>query len=407
MLKIFFAFLAGLLTVGAPCVLPLLPILLGTSVGQTSRYRPLFITLGFIITFSAVALIFTLFTSFLGISQEVLRGIALVLLVVFGLLMLWPSLFEKISIYFGKYTNKANEISERSGSGNFGGFVLGIMLGIIWTPCAGPVLGSIITLIVTSQSIAKASGLLVAYAIGAGIPMLLIAYGGQYITTRVRGLAKYTRPIQQVFGVLILALAVSIYFQYDIKLQDKLARRIPGTLEIEKKLVEKYDSKHKVHDANAFQEDEEVIEDPYFDEPVDEEPAKSLPAQINFGLAQTGFLDSTQQASGTAKNYILPKHKLKPNTYALEGSWKAEPDKIVLIKGKGRIKLKLNASKINLQAKGKQNKLMIKTAEGAEKELMIDQLQEYQVYKNDDKKEMIIEIKSALPGLEVYSVTFE
>lgn len=407
MLKISFAFLAGLLTVGAPCVLPLLPILLGTSVGQTSKLRPLFITLGFIITFSAVALLFTLFTKVLGISQEVLRGIALVLLVIFGVLMLWPVLFEKISIYFGRYTNKANEISERSGSGNFGGLVLGIMLGIIWTPCAGPVLGSIITLIVTSQSIGKASALLVAYAVGAGIPMLLIAYGGQYITTRVRGLAKYTRPIQQAFGVLILLLAVAIYFQYDVKLQAKLAQQMPGTLEIEKKLVENYDKQHKLHSNEAYQEDEEVKEDPYFDEPEKPAEIEILPIKINFGLTEKQFLDSTQQVSVSSKKFILPKHALKLNTYALEGYWKFENNRIILIKGKGKIKLRVKAKGISLEAQGKQNKLKIKIDSQGLQEITINQLQQYSIFTAENEEVHNLEIESPTPGLEVYSISIK
>ena len=124
--------------------------------------------------------------------------------------------------------NKANEYIGQSGPGNFGGFVLGVMIGIIWTPCAGPVLGSILTLIATSTDVARAGILLIAYAIGAGLPMLIIAYGSQYVTTKVRILARYSRMLQQVFGVLILALAVAIYFQYDLVIQAKLLDLFPG-----------------------------------------------------------------------------------------------------------------------------------------------------------------------------------
>jgi cytochrome c-type biogenesis protein len=216
MVQILFAVLAGILTVGAPCILPLLPILLGASVGQTSKSRPLFITIGFVVTFSLAALLLSYLVTTLNFSPDTLRNIA------FGLFMVWPTPFEKLSLHLGKYINKANEIGTQAGTGNFGGLILGVMLGIIWTPCAGPVLGSILTLIATQVDIARATILLVAYAIGAGIPMLVVAYGGQIVTTRVRLLARYATRIQQAFGVLILALAIAMYFNYDIVIQAKI-----------------------------------------------------------------------------------------------------------------------------------------------------------------------------------------
>jgi cytochrome c biogenesis protein CcdA len=86
---------------------------------------------------------------------------------------------------------------------------------VLWTPCAGPVLGSILTLIATSENLAHAALLLVTYAIGAGIPILLIAYGGQYATTHVRKLAPYTPALQRTFGVAVLLVALAFYTQYD------------------------------------------------------------------------------------------------------------------------------------------------------------------------------------------------
>jgi cytochrome c-type biogenesis protein len=228
MLQILIAILAGILTIGAPCILPLLPILLGASVGQQSKTRPLFITLGFIITFAVVGLTLSFLITRFGLSPDILRRIAVFALGIFGLFMLWPKPFELLTLRLSGLINKANTTSQQAGSGNFGGFVLGIMLGVIWTPCAGPVLGSILTLIATSTDVARASILLVAYAVGAGIPMLIIAYGGQYITTRVRVFAHYATRVQQIFGLLIITLAILMYFQYDTLLQAKLLEKYPN-----------------------------------------------------------------------------------------------------------------------------------------------------------------------------------
>ena len=222
MIEIFFALLAGILTVGAPCVLPLLPIILGSSIGSTSKTRPMFISIGFVVMFTIVALALSYLTNALHISPNALRNIATVALAIFGIFMLWPTPFEKLTAYLSKFTTKATAISNKAGTGNLGGLILGLMLGLIWTPCAGPVLGSILTLIATQTNVSQAGVLLFAYAVGAGIPMLAIAYGGQYITTRVRSIVPYATRIQQAFGIIIILLAVAIYFQYDAKIQAAL-----------------------------------------------------------------------------------------------------------------------------------------------------------------------------------------
>src|SRR5437016_1786538 len=97
MLEIILAFTAGLLTIAAPCVLPMLPIVLGASVGHRDPLRPIFITAGFAATFSSVAFLFGLFPSVLGLSQDTLRDAAAIMLGAFGLLMLWPRPFDIIT----------------------------------------------------------------------------------------------------------------------------------------------------------------------------------------------------------------------------------------------------------------------------------------------------------------------
>ena len=227
MIELLFALLAGILTVGAPCILPMLPILLGTTVGQKSRWRPVLITLGFITSFALVSFLFGLFTSVLGLSPQGLRTAAVIMLAIFGIFMVWPAPFEKLTSYLSGLINSASRVSEKAGNGNGGALVLGLMLGIIWTPCAGPVLGSILTLIATKKDLVNAALLLAAYSVGAGIPLLIVGYGGQYVTTRVRFIANYSARIQQVFGVLILLLAAAIYSGYDTVLQAKLLQYIP------------------------------------------------------------------------------------------------------------------------------------------------------------------------------------
>ena len=215
MFNLLLALLAGVVTIAAPCTLPVLPILLGASLGQTSRLRPAFIAAGFVISFAAVALALGALTRAFDFDPNVLRNGAAILLAVFGLLMIWPAPFEWLSIRIAGLVPNGKTATARDRQGLLGGFILGTTLGLVWTPCAGPVLGSILTVIATSQDTARASVLLVAYAIGAAIPMLVIAYGGQAITTRVRSLARIAPRLQQGFGVIVIAFAAATWLQYD------------------------------------------------------------------------------------------------------------------------------------------------------------------------------------------------
>ncbi|HWK44636.1 MAG TPA: cytochrome c biogenesis CcdA family protein [Stellaceae bacterium] len=228
MLDIALALLAGILTIAAPCVLPMLPILFGVSVGQTSGTRPIFITLGFTLTFSLAALVFGSFTEVLGLSAEALREAAVGLLLVFGGLMVWRRPFERIAARMSTVLNRVDTIGGRAGSGNLGGLVLGMTLGVVWTPCAGPVLGSILTLIGTSRQLGWAALLLVCYALGAGIPMLVIAYGGQYVGGRVRCVARYALPLQRGFGVVVMLIAIAIHYQVDALVTARLSAFFPS-----------------------------------------------------------------------------------------------------------------------------------------------------------------------------------
>ena len=217
MFNLVLALLAGIVTIAAPCTLPVLPILLGASVGHTSKARPALIALGFVLSFSVVALLLSAITRVFNFDPNLLRTGAAILLIVFGLLMIWPAPFEWLSVRIAGFTNGSNA-GGTGHQGNIGGFVLGTTLGRVWTPCAGPVLGSILTVVATSKDTAWASVLLVIYAIGAAIPMLAIAYGGQAVTTRVRSVVRISPRLQQGFGAIVIAFAIASYFQYDTQI---------------------------------------------------------------------------------------------------------------------------------------------------------------------------------------------
>ena len=207
------ALFAGVLTIAAPCTLPVLPILLGASIGRRAGVRPAFIAAGFVASFAFVALALNEIATALDFDPEILRTAGLALLLVFGALMIWPAIFERLVAHtaiagFASPTSAAAQT-------NLGGFVLGTTLGLVWTPCAGPVLGAILTAIATSPDRTHGSLLLLVYALGAALPMLSVAYGGQAISTRLRGVAVYAGRLQRTFGVIVIAFAVSALLQYD------------------------------------------------------------------------------------------------------------------------------------------------------------------------------------------------
>jgi cytochrome c-type biogenesis protein len=213
------AFLAGILTIASPCVLPVMPILLGTSVEHPNRVRPLYIIAGFILTFASFAMLLGAVSTTVHIAQQALRDTGIALLALSGMLRVWPVPYDWLVSRLYPQMQRVLPIApsnSRSGHSNSGGFVLGMSLGAVWTPCAGPVLASILLLVVKAQDLQWSALLLGLYAAGASIPMLAIIYGGQYVTQRVQVVARHTPRLQQVFGVLVILTAIAIYLQYDV-----------------------------------------------------------------------------------------------------------------------------------------------------------------------------------------------
>jgi len=210
------ALLAGALTVASPCVLPILPIILGGAMGRSNVIRPLFIVSGFVISFAALGLLLASLSQHAAIAHETVRNVGVVILLLAGLSMLWRAPYEWLMARLGGPLSGIADALGQTGSGNFGGFMLGVSLGAVWTPCAGPVLASILVFVAKAESFGGSARLLFLYALGAGIPMLAIAYGGQFIKTRLRVVANHAERIQKVFGALIVLTALAIYFQYDV-----------------------------------------------------------------------------------------------------------------------------------------------------------------------------------------------
>ncbi len=223
-------FLAGVVTAVSPCVLPVLPILLA---GGASGRKPLRIAVGLIASFT----VFTLFAAWLldqlGLPEDFLRNAAIVLLFVMAVTLLVPRaslLIERPLAVFSRFRP----------TGIGGGFFFGATLGLVFVPCAGPVLATV-TVVAANNSVGLRTILLtLAYAAGAALPMFLIARGGREASSRLR---EHAATIRAACGVAIALVALGLLFHED----DRLATLTPGyTTYLQNKLEGNSTAKHEL-----------------------------------------------------------------------------------------------------------------------------------------------------------------
>ena len=142
LILILFAFIGGIITVLSPCILPLLPIILSSTAGGGKK-RPFGIVAGFILSFTFFTLFLSVIVNATGISANALRNISVLILIIFGLTLIVPKIqtqIEKLFAYFTRFTP-----TSQNKTGFSGGLVIGASLGLLWTPCVGPILASVIS----------------------------------------------------------------------------------------------------------------------------------------------------------------------------------------------------------------------------------------------------------------------
>ncbi|MBI5018690.1 cytochrome c biogenesis protein DipZ [Candidatus Gottesmanbacteria bacterium] len=222
---ILFAFLGGLITILSPCILPILPIVLSGSVTGGKR-RPMGVVTGFIVSFTFFTLFLSVIVRATGLSADVLRVTAVVVIALSGISLLVPSFqiaVEKLLSRLAAFAPKQN-----TNDGFLSGVLVGMSLGLIWTPCVGPILASIITLAATSSVGVNAVIITLSYALGTAVPLLAITMGGRSLLTSHPWLLANTPRIQKAFGVLMLITAVAIYNSWDRSFQTYILDKFPA-----------------------------------------------------------------------------------------------------------------------------------------------------------------------------------
>jgi cytochrome c biogenesis protein CcdA/thiol-disulfide isomerase/thioredoxin len=226
-LLIAFAFLAGVITVLSPCILPILPIILTSSIGgvNTGKLRPLGVVIGFILSFTFFTLFLSTIVRVSGVSADTLRTVSVFVIGGFGLSLLVPQFQILIERLFSMLAAFIPNGQNRTGFG--GGLLIGVSVGLLWTPCVGPILASVISLAITGTVTFDAFLITAAYALGTAIPMFLIMLGGQNVLRRVPWLLSNLGLIQKVFGIVMILTAVGIFLNLDRKFQTFVLEKFP------------------------------------------------------------------------------------------------------------------------------------------------------------------------------------
>ena len=215
-----FAVLVGAGTAISPCVLPVLPAMLSAS-GAGGRRRPLGIVVGLTCTFAITIIGLAKVVGGVGLGSQALRDLAVVVLVVFGAALLLPSFGERLE----RPLAALSRLGPRTrGDGFASGLLVGAALGFVYTPCSGPILGTVIT-------VGAASGRAVVvglcYALGTGLMLLALALGGRRVFDRLRGAGRAV-AVQRTLGVVLVATAVIIATMLDVKVDQLIADNIPN-----------------------------------------------------------------------------------------------------------------------------------------------------------------------------------
>jgi cytochrome c biogenesis protein CcdA/thiol-disulfide isomerase/thioredoxin len=215
----------GLITGISPCILPVLPVILlsggaqsarvggddGTP-GSPSRWRPYLVIAGLVVSFSVITLAGSLLLGLLGLPQDVLRWAGLIVLVLIGIGLIVPRFEELLEKPF-------SWIPRRSVGTEGNGFVLGLVLGTVYVPCAGPVLAAITVAGSTGRIGVETIVLTLAFAIGAATPLLVFALAGRRVAERVAAFRTHQRGVRIAGGVVMIALAVGLVFDLPGALQ--------------------------------------------------------------------------------------------------------------------------------------------------------------------------------------------
>lgn len=227
-MELVLAYLAGLLTLINPCVLPVLPIVIASAL-QANRLGPVALAAGMSLSFVALGMTVAVAGRSLGLTETVIQTGGALLMIGFGLVLLVPRLNEGFALATSGMAARADQGIDRLDRTALGGqFLGGMLLGAVWSPCVGPTLGGAISLAAQGESLGRAAATMIAFAAGVSSIILALGYGARKALTRNRALMQRIAELAKpVMGVVFVAVGAALYFGLHHRVQAALLEVLP------------------------------------------------------------------------------------------------------------------------------------------------------------------------------------
>jgi cytochrome c biogenesis protein CcdA len=225
------AFGAGALTIMSPCVLPLVPVVLG-SAAQSHRRGPLALALGLVGSFTLIGFFVAAFGSRLGVDAQQVRASGAIILAAAGAYLLLPRLQDRLAVAATPLISRAAKWQHAiDGRGLAGQAAIGALLGVVWSPCIGPTLGAAVALAAQGQHLSEVALTMAAFGAGIATVLLLIAFLGREVFNRIRtDMSSKGKMGKFVLGGILLAVGVAILSGFDRQAEAFLVDHSPSWL---------------------------------------------------------------------------------------------------------------------------------------------------------------------------------
>ncbi|KAB1074433.1 cytochrome c biogenesis CcdA family protein [Methylobacterium planeticum] len=225
------AFAAGLLSVLSPCVLPLLPLVLGAAASE-HRLGPAALAAGLALSFTAIGLFVAAIGFAIGLDIDVFRRVAAILLVGVGFVLMVPAAQTRLAVAAGPVANWAeHRFGGRSAAGMSGQFGVGLLLGAVWSPCVGPTLGAASLLAAQGRDLPAVGLTMLVFGLGAALPLLALGTLSRGLLLRARDrMMRLGRGLRFTLGAVLAATGTAILLGVDKALETALVNASPDWL---------------------------------------------------------------------------------------------------------------------------------------------------------------------------------
>lgn len=221
------SFLAGVLSTLSPCVLPLVPILMGSAAG-THRLGPFALVGGLMLSFTLIGVVLGSLGGNIGLEQDSLRIVGGVLLLLFGALLVSTRLQDRFSAAVSRLGVGQGMLARFNLNGLHGQFLLGLLLGVVWSPCVGPTLGVAVTLASQGEALAQVTAVMLMFSLGAGLPLLALGMlSRQAMGKWRRRMLDAGQKAKKLFGVALLLIGVLVLSGADKDLEKWAVNAMP------------------------------------------------------------------------------------------------------------------------------------------------------------------------------------